>query len=127
MKFPFPTLVSPWLLATGLLIGCSPPQEELPPDVFGRWVTEDARYAERFFELNSEGDVIFGLGPKESAVGKLLSVESEVSRKRFIPVELTYEDQDGSELGLVLHFEMGFQAFRFENDDVRWTRAVQLK
>ena len=107
-------------LAAGL-VGCAEPSTPLPPDVLGRWETAEARYADRFFELQSE-IVRFGTGGNASEVYSISHVTAEPHPRGEL-YRVTYL-VDGGEVLFAFHHDAVAGVIRLENQpSFEWAKA----
>jgi hypothetical protein len=102
-------------------IGCGTPSEDLPAEVLGRWVTSEARYADRFMEI-SRATVRFGTGGAGSETYPIshVTIENE-PRGRLIRITYVVEDD---EMQLSFHYDPGDSTIRLQNQSsFRWSRV----
>jgi hypothetical protein len=110
--------ILPICLAFVAAIACA--REEVPPELIGRWTTNDPRYADRTLEISAER-VVFGVGPG----GRLLYAARGVERDTDAGGELyrLYYDLPGEpELTLELRIPQPGQLV-IQNRSQLWTRA----
>jgi hypothetical protein len=99
-----------FLIALGvLLIGTvafflisSKDSVEIPDKLFGRWVTDDPKYADRFFEL-SQTNVSFGIGDGRRADYTIETIQGALEDNNVI-YTITFTDDEGVEYSQSVHF-----------------------
>lgn len=109
-------------LALGLLAGgCTTPSEDLPAEVLGRWATTEPRYADRFFEIESE-ILRFGTGGNSSEVYSITLVATEPHpRGRLFRVTYRVNDVD---MQFDFYYDAGTSSIRLHNQSgFEWVRA----
>jgi hypothetical protein len=108
------------LMALGLA-GCAEPSEELPPELFGRWTTTEARYADRFFEIQSE-IIRFGTGGSGSEIYSISHVAAEPHpRGRLFRVTYLI---DGEDVQFAFHYDAVAASIRlFNQSGFEWGKA----
>ncbi len=75
---------------------------EISDKLFGRWVTDDTKYADRFFEL-SPTDVTFGIGDDGSAIYTIETIRGVLEDNNAI-YTITFTDDEGVEYSQSVHF-----------------------
>ena len=97
---------------------------EIPAKLFGRWVTDDARYADRFFEL-SQDYITFGLGGDRSAEYTIETIRGALENDNMI-YTITFSDDDGVEYSQSVHFSKSDNDLLvFKNQDgIEWYKQT---
>ena len=97
--------------------------EKIPEGIFGKWQTEDPRYADRYFELYA-AHVTFGFGEGKTAVYELVRIDRAPGEK---PSEynLIFADEDGNRYSQSFYFaEKSPSVLRFKNrDEIEWQKV----
>lgn len=94
---------------------------EPPPDIVGRWVTSDPRYADRGLWIGAR-EIVLGVGPAEPVVrGEILLVS--VREENQLPV--VYLEYDAGEGPVVMEMILeGNDRMHLRNpSEVTWTRV----
>ena len=116
-------LASALFLAVVMSSACAPPNEDLPAEVLGRWVTTETRYADRFFELDANL-IRMGTGGSASELYPVVHVTSEPHpRGRLFKVMYAIDD---SEVLFAFHFDAAKSSIRLLNQPgFAWTRGAR--
>ncbi len=110
------------ILAFGLLAsGCATPSENLPAEVLGRWATTEPRYADRFFEIQTE-ILRFGTGGDGLEVYSITRVTTEPHpRGRLFRVTYLV---DGADMQFAFHYDASNSTIRLHNQSsFEWLKA----
>jgi hypothetical protein len=118
---------SPWArrlltLTLAAAFGCTSPPPELPPELVGRWVSADPRFAGRTLEL-SPATVGFETGIDGPSRHEILRVEAPANGSTEGEVTIHYAGEQGLAYQLRLRYEARSEELRLiHRPDVVWTR-----
>ncbi len=113
------------IFASLLVIQCDEP-DPLPDALVGRWVTEEPKYADRFFEL-TKNVVVFGKGYEYLDIRRIRRVvESQTSGGALYSI--TYANDKGKEYRFSFYYEpKDGGVIRFKNQmQIKWTKGGNL-
>lgn len=117
-----------WVIPMAMVIGATvylaPRPSFVPPALWGRWVTDAPRYADRHLHIN-EAVIAFGRGGADIRVMMVDQVEKKATAggDRYT---LRYRDQDGDRQQLHLQYtaEAGGRIQVASQKGVFWRRAM---
>lgn len=124
-NMPFSSIRQVWCHACACvaLVGCSAQEEALPEGLYGRWVTQDARYEGRYFEVLPGAALEFGQGAGSTHGGEVTSVVSSPGDGDSKHCEIGYSNVEGTEFTIALEFSPEGGSLSFENSPkVLWRR-----
>jgi hypothetical protein len=107
-------------LALAAWLGCA--RGEMPPELIGRWTSDDPRYAERSLEIDRER-LVFGVGGGLRMAYRVQGVESEADPEAGTLYLVFYDAPGEPERTLQLRLPDPGQ-LQLENNAARWTRAA---
>jgi hypothetical protein len=108
-------------LALAGALACA--REGVPPDLIGRWSTDDPRYAERTLDIGTER-VLFGVGPGTALTYRVQGVERQVDAATGTLYRVFYDAPGEPERALQVRLPTPGR-LRIENHSELWTRAAQ--
>lgn len=93
----------------------------MPPELLGRWVSEDPRYADRTFSIEA-ATIAFGVGGTASEIHAIERVETHEDDGAKVHT-VRYRESDGAMASVELRVVPGpVPALRFENHSETWIR-----
>ena len=97
---------------------------EIPDELFGRWVTDDDKYADRFFDL-SPYDVTFGIGDDRTAEYTIETIRGAIEDNNTI-YTITFKDDEGTEYNQSVHFSKSdHDLLMFKNQNgIEWYKQT---
>jgi hypothetical protein len=113
----------PALLAFLAALACA--REQVPPELIGRWTTDDPRYADRALEIGTVR-ISFGTGPGQRETYFVQGIERESEPELGTLYRLYYDLPGESERTLELRVPQANQ-LRIENRSQLWTRQHAQK
>jgi hypothetical protein len=108
----------PVLLAFVTALACA--REDVPPELLGRWTTDDLRYADRSLEISAER-ISFGVGPGGRISYFVESIERESDPTNGTLYRVYYALPGESERTLEVRLPQPGQ-LRIENRSQIWMR-----
>jgi hypothetical protein len=110
-------------LAGLILLACSTPQIDVPPELVGRWTTDDERFDGRAMEFTSQS-VTFETGIEPPTMHAVVAIDSDETAGSERAMIIRYLGEGGGESTLTLRYDTSTQTVRLENRrDVLWTRG----
>jgi hypothetical protein len=108
----------PVLLVFLAALACA--REDVPPELIGRWTTDDSRYADRSLEITADR-IIFGVGPGGRISYFTQGVEREVDAEDGTLYRVYYDLPGEAERTLDVRLQQPGE-LRIESRSQIWTR-----
>jgi hypothetical protein len=113
------------MIKFGMSFWGGPPPIDIPEEVYGKWTTTNADYADRYFEL-SETTVTFGLGADGIAVYSVEEIQGLQTDDRVI-YKVIFRDDQGTEYSQSIFFsDDDPDGLRFKNQkEIIWHKQAE--
>jgi hypothetical protein len=95
----------------------------VPVELYGRWTTDDARYADRALVI-TDSTVAFYLGPDPISVHRIRRTHTEPGASGSIRYDVEYETEGESQSLSLVYEPSPAEIIRFKNQfEMEWTKA----
>ena len=92
-------------------------------DLIGVWTTNDAKYADRYFEFREDGHLVFGTGEAGDVACVITDVRIEKKGGRSQDYTVTYVDPEGVESVFAFQYSTRKKRIQIPNQEgIVWRR-----
>ena len=110
-------------MMAGSLIGCSQPLKEIPEGIRGKYVTDDSRYEDKYFELSSRM-ITLGFADGSIKFYDVEKIEKKVVDNRDLFIVSCANEAEGEKFNLSFFYDAtGDISIHFKNrPNVTWDK-----